>query len=123
MNHHGRAVPRVVGGHHRARTALLKAHAERHGIVFAKEALVEIGRSMGSAVLVLIGEEVLHQRSCLPMFRIGPLQSVHERHRQRADQVRVFAHRLFRAAPAWIAAQIGIGRAHHDSATIKSGFW
>ena len=30
IDHHGSAVPRIVGSHYRARSALLKSHAERN---------------------------------------------------------------------------------------------
>jgi hypothetical protein len=98
---------------------LLKAHAERDGIILTEEALVEIGRSAGAAILVFVGQEVLHQRSRLPVVGIGSLHSMDECDRHGADEVRVFAHRLLGAAPARIAAQVGVGRTHHDSAEIE----
>ena len=50
---------------------------------------------------------------------IGPLQSMDECHRHGANKVGILAHRFFCASPARIAAQVGVGRAHHDSAEIE----
>ena len=115
MNHHGHAVPVVVGRHHRARAALFKSHAKRHRVVLAEEPLVEVRRTRCASVLILIRQKMLHQTGSLPVLRIRPLQAARESHRQRPHQKRVLSVRLLRASPARIAAQVGIGRAHHHA--------
>ncbi len=120
MNHHRNSIPGVVRSHHRARTAFFKSHAERHGVVFAKKPIIEIRRRMRASVLVLIRQEMLHQRRRLPVLRIRSLQPLSKRHRQRSHQIGILAERLFRPSPARIAAQIRIRRPHHNSAAIEN---
>ncbi len=61
---------------------------------------------------------MLHQRGGLPMLGIGALQPAGECDGERTNQERVLAVRFFSPAPARIAAQVGVGRAHHDSAPV-----
>ena len=118
IHRHRRSIPCVIRRHHRARSAFFKSHAKWHRIVLAKQPLIEIGRSMCASVFVLICHEMFHQRGGLPVLRIRPLQSVHERDRQRSHQVRVFAHRFFCPSPSRIAAQIRIRRTHHHASAV-----
>ena len=53
------------------------------------------------------------------MFRVRPLQTLRKGYSQCPHQVRVFAIRLLGPAPARIAAQIRIGRAHHHATTAE----
>jgi len=61
---------------------------------------------------------MLHQRGSLPVLRIGPLQPLRKGHSQRSDQEGILTIRFFRPAPARIAAEVGVGRAHDDSAPV-----
>ena len=62
---------------------------------------------------------MLEQRRSHPRLRVVALQSLGIGRGQRAHQERVFAVGLFRAAPARIAAQVGVGRAHHQAPLVE----
>ena len=62
---------------------------------------------------------MLQQRRGHPRLRVVALQSLGVGRGQRAHQERVFAVGLFGAAPARIAAQVGVGRAHHQPALME----
>ena len=94
-------------------------HAERHRVVLVKEAVVEVGAGPGATVLVAVGQEMLQQRRGHPRLRVVALQALGVGRGQRAHQERVLAVRLFGAAPARIAAQVGVGRAHHQPALME----
>jgi hypothetical protein len=108
---HRHAVDLVVGGHVGARAALDDTHPEGDGVVLAEESFVEVGRGMGAAVLVAVGEEVFEQRGRLPVLRVVALQAFDEGDRERAVEVGVFAVALLRASPARVAAEVCVGRA------------
>ena len=52
------------------------------------------------------------------MFWIGALEALGEGRGECADQVRIFAERLLGAAPAGIAAEVGVGRADDDASAV-----
>src|ERR1700740_142634 len=76
---------------------------------------------MRTSILVFIGKEVLHQRSCFPVLRIRPLQTLREGNSEAPDEEGILSIRFFRPSPARIAAQISIRSAHYNSASIKNG--
>ena len=114
----GGAVDGVVGGHHGARAALADRHLEGLRVVLAPQPLVEVRRRALAAVLVAVGEEVLQQRRRLPVARVVALQAAREGGRERADVEGVLAVHLLGAAPARVAREVGVGRAHDDPGAV-----
>src|SRR5690349_9904438 len=57
---------------------------------------------------------MLEQRRRLPVFRMIALQAFDEGDNQLAVEVSIFAITFFGAAPAWVAAQVGIRGAHDE---------
>src|ERR1019366_7340445 len=97
---HGDVVHGVIGGHVGTGAAFQHAHAERYGVVFAQQAGVEIGGRATAAVLVAVGQEVLHERRRQPVFGIVALQSLDHGDHHLAVEVRVLAEALFGSSPA-----------------------
>src|SRR5581483_4125194 len=81
--------------------------------------VVEIRGAVRPAVFVFVGQEVLHEGSCLPMLGIRPLQTPGECDGKRTNKERIFPVGLLGAAPSRIAAQIRVRSADYDAATIK----
>ena len=121
MDGHGNHVPGVVRRHETARPALHPPHAEGDGIVLIKEPLIEIGGGAGAALFVAVGQEVLEQRGGLPVFGVVTLHALDERHGESPGEKRVLAVALLVAAPADVAAQVGVGRP--DDQGAPCGNW
>ena len=117
----GDAVDAVVGGHVRPRAAFHHAHAEGKRVVLVEQAGVEIGGGVVASVLVAVGAEVLHQRGGLPVARMIALQALDEGDGHGAVEPGILAVALFGAAPADIAADVGVGRAHDQAAAVILG--
>ena len=111
---HGRAVPGVVGGHHRVGPRVLERHAERHRVVLPEEPLVELGVRRHAPVLVRVREEVLQQRGSLPVLRVVPLDAAGERRRHHAVEERVLAVDLLGATPARVPREVGLRAPDHQ---------
>ena len=118
---HGCAVPAVVGGHEGTAAAFCDAFIEGVGIVFAEEAIVEVGGCAVAPVFVAVGQEVLHQGRCAPVVRMVALLSANVGHGEACRQEGVFAEAFLRASPAWIACQVGIGCTHHEGMVLAAG--
>ena len=116
---HGDVVHGVIGGHVGAGTAFDHAHAEGDGVVFAQQAGVEIGGRSTAAVLVAVGQEVLHERRRQPVLGIVALQSLDHGDHHLAVEIRVLAEALFGSSPARIAAQVGVRRPNHQAAAMR----
>ena len=110
MDGHGNLVPGVVRGHEATRPALDPAHAEGDGIVLIEEPLIEIGGGAGTALLVAVGQEVFEEGGGLPVLGVVTLHALDERDGESPVEERVFAVALLGAAPADVAAHVGVGR-------------
>ena len=111
---HGRAVPGVVGGHHRVGPRVLERHAERHRVVLPEQPLVELRVRRHAPVLVRVREEVLQQRGRLPVLRVVPLDAAGEGRRHHAVEERVLAIDLLGAAPAGVPREVGLRAPDHQ---------
>jgi hypothetical protein len=109
-------VVRVVGGHERARAAEDDRRAKRRPVVLVKEAIVEIRGRVAAAVLVAVRDEVLEERRRSPGSRVVALQTANEGRGHRTGEVRILAVALLAATPARVSGEIGVGRAHDESA-------
>src|ERR1039458_8041368 len=107
-------VPCVVGRHVGAGAALHECHAERHRVILAQQANIEVGGGAVAAVLIAVGEEVLDQRSGLPVLGIAALNSLDQGRRQGAVEHRILTIAFLRAAPARVSRQVGVGRQQHQ---------
>ena len=94
---------------------MFKAHAEGHGVVLAEEALVEVGRAGGPGVLVLVGEEVLHEGGSEPVRGVGTLQAVDEGDGEGSDEVGV------RLNPKSAEAYLARGGSYHQLGMHEKG--
>ena len=103
------AVVGVVGGH-QGHGAGLGALPEAVGIVVAELLLVKTGVRLVAAVLVAIGEEMLHQGRAPPVGGIVALDAFHLGGDHFAHEVRVLAEALLGAAPTGVARKVGVRR-------------
>jgi hypothetical protein len=116
----GRAVERVVGGHHRARPAPLDAGREGRQVDFAEQALVPVDRIAVAPSVARVGDQVLGRRDDPAALE---LRDEGDPHLPR--QAGILAVGLLHPPPAAIGGDVDHGREHHadpgGAALIRDG--
>ena len=127
---HRRAVPSVVRCHECTASSFYDTFVEGVGVVFTEQAVVEVAGGRVTSILIAVGEEMLHQRCRLPVFRMVALYAFRHGDRQFACQVCILTKTFLCPSPTRIASQVGVWRIEYQATTfallsveVVSGFF